>query len=266
MALPGGSFTVVNASGHFTDEATQAIVGQIAGQITAVFEGFMDEETRRLLNILPALNAQTLALHAEVTSQKDQIAQIIGSLETLTAQLNDQIPESKRAQAAAADTLEALSKRVQEVSDKLKQSFAEVEAQLGEMKIQSEATSSAQRDIHAVAARQKADLDNVRLEVGKCVTETLASVQAQAASGDGGKGGGGGAPREREAPQLNDPKKNEVESLSDTMSKAAFVLWRDNLDLHLEGCNDFGMSTPEMHKFVRLHTRIIDRAAMLEFY
>ena len=33
-----------------------------------------------------------------------------------------------------------------------------------------------------------------------------------------------------------------------------------------EGCNDFGMGTPEMLKFLRLHTRIIDRAAMLEFY
>ena len=50
------------------------------------------------------------------------------------------------------------------------------------------------------------------------------------------------------------------------MSKAAFVLWRDNLDLHLEGCNEFGMGTPEMLKLVRLHTRIIDRAAMTVFY
>ena len=42
------------------------------------------------------------------------------------------------------------------------------------------------------------------------------------------------------------------------MSKAAFVRWRDNLDFHLEGCNDFGTGTPEMLKFVRLHTRIIE--------
>ena len=89
-----------------------------------------------------------------MTSQKVQIAQIIGLLETLTTQINDQIPESKRAQAAAADTLEALSKRDQEVSDKLKQSFSAVETQLGEMKVQSEATSSAQRDIHTVVARR----------------------------------------------------------------------------------------------------------------
>ena len=69
------------------------------------------------------------------------------------------------------------------------------------------------------------------MEVGKYVQETLASVHAQSTSGDGDKGGGGVAPREREAPQINDPTKKEVDPLSDTMSKAAFVLWRDNLDL-----------------------------------
>ena len=217
MALPGGSFSVINASGHFTNEATQAIVSQIAGQITAAFEGLLDPERKRLLNTLPALNAQTQALHAEMETQQGQIASIISELATITTQLNDQIPESKKAQAAAADTLEALTKRDQEVSDKLKQSFTDVGSQFGEMRIQSEATSSAQRDIHTVVARQKADLDNVRLEVGKYATETLASVHTQVAGG--GKGGGGGAPREREAPQLNDPKKNEVESLSDTMSE-----------------------------------------------
>ena len=103
----------------------------------------------------------------------------------------------------------------------------------------------------------------MRLENGKYVSETLASVNAQVAGS--GKGGGGSAPREREAPQLNDPKKNEVDTLSDSMSKAAFVLWRDNLDLHLEGCNDFGMGTGEMLKLVRLHPRIIDRTAMNDF-
>ena len=120
--------------------------------------------------------------------------------------------------------------------------------------------------MHTVVARHKADLDNVRMEVGKYVQETLASVHAQSTSGDGGKGVGGVAPRQREAPQLNGPKKNEVDSLSDTMSNAASVLWRDNLALQLEGCNDFGMGTPKMLKVVRLHTRIIDRVAMLEFY
>ena len=53
MALPGGSFNVVDSSGHFTDEATQAIVNQIAGQITESFGGWLDPERKRLLDILP---------------------------------------------------------------------------------------------------------------------------------------------------------------------------------------------------------------------
>ena len=42
------------------------------------------------------------------------------------------------------------------------------------------------------------------------------------------------------------------------LSKAAFVLWRDNLYLHLEGCNHFCMGIADMLKCVRLHPRIID--------
>ena len=77
------------------------------------------------------------------------------------------------------------------------------------------------------------------MEVGKYATEVLASVQAT--GGGGGKGGGDFVRSEREGPQLNDPKKNEVEMLVDNMTEASFVLWHDNLELHLEGCNDFGM-------------------------
>ena len=199
MPFPGGSFAVLRASGGCTDEATTAIVDQIAGQITAVFEVFLDSERKRLLNTLPALNAQMVV-------QQGQIASIIGELSPVTQQLNNQIPGVEGAQATASATLEALSKRDQEVFDKLKESFANVEARLIEVKVQSEGTSSAQRYVHTVVARQKSGLDNVRLEVGKYVTETLASVHAQATSGGGGNGNGS-ALREREAPQLNDPKK-----------------------------------------------------------
>ena len=108
------------------------------------------------------------------------------------------------------------------------------------MKIQSEAVTGAQREIHIVVDRQKAGLENVRLEVGKYVIEVLAIVQTTGGSG-GGKGGGDVVRSEREGTQLNDPQKNEVEILADKMTKASPVLWRDNLDLHLKGSNDFGM-------------------------
>jgi hypothetical protein len=200
-------------------------------------------------------------------SHSSRLDAIASELVTIRDQLNEQIPESKRAQSAATETLEQLAKRDKEVSDKLKESFTQLETQSSEMRIQSEATRAAQDDIHTVVARQKADLDGVRAEVGTYVRETLASIhEGVAGGGKGGSDSAPHAPRERDAPQLNDPKQNKVEDLTDSMRKAAFVLWRDDLDLHLEGCNEFGMGTPEMLKYVRLHSRIIDRAAMTTFY
>ena len=69
-----------------------------------------------------------------------------------------------------------------------------------------------------------------------------ADQQGQALRGGEGKGG-----------RLNDPKKCEVDSLTDVMSKAAFCLWRDNLDLYLEEFSDFAMGTNIFLKKVRLH-------------
>ena len=106
MAFPGGNVAVFNASGIFTDEATQALVDQIAIQITAAFEGFLDPERKRLLNTLPALNDQTQQLNAQMVIQQGQIASIIGELSTVTQQLNDLIPGVEKAQAAASATLE----------------------------------------------------------------------------------------------------------------------------------------------------------------
>ena len=50
------------------------------------------------------------------------------------------------------------------------------------------------------------------------------------------------------------------------MSKAAFVLWRDNHDTHLEGFNNFGLGTNALLKRVRLHPAIINRTAVNGFY
>ena len=143
----------------FTDKATVAIVAQIAGQITAKFQEFLGPYGQRLLNTLPGnLDEDRL--------QKGQVEAIITEMAALTQQLNEQIPGVECAQAAATASLQELAKRDREVSDKLKESFAQVKAQLAEMKILSEAVSGAQREIHIVVARQKADLESVRMEVG----------------------------------------------------------------------------------------------------
>ena len=89
MAFPGGNFAVVNpATLGFTDEATAAIVAQIAGQITAKLRDFLGAEGQQLPNTLPAILE-------EVKLQKTQVVAIIGDQATLTEQLNSRIPEIK---------------------------------------------------------------------------------------------------------------------------------------------------------------------------
>ena len=56
MAFPGGNFAVVNpANLGFTEDATAAIVAQIAGQIKAKFQDFLGADGQQPLNTLPAI-------------------------------------------------------------------------------------------------------------------------------------------------------------------------------------------------------------------
>ena len=184
MAFQGGVH--INGAGAFTDEAATAISVQIAAQINAWEAQFMNLERRTLLDTIGPLGLKMDTIASTLESHSSRLDSIAAELVTTVDQLNEQIPEGKRTQAAATATLEQLAKRDKEVSDKLKESFTQLETQISEMRIQSEATRAAQGDIHTVVARQKADLDGVRTEVGKYVRETLASVQEQVASG--GKG------------------------------------------------------------------------------
>ena len=54
--------------------------------------------------------------------------------------------------------------------------------------------------------------------------------------------------------RLHDARKSEVADLTDGMSKAAFVLWRENLDLHLKEFSEFGLGINDVLKKIRLHT------------
>ena len=92
-------------------------------------------------------------------------------------------------------------------------------------------------------AKQQQDMEGIELDIERYVVSSMATIassvqsnqgpvdqQGQALRGGEGKGG-----------RLNDAKKMDVDSLTDVMSKAAFCLWRDNLDLYLEEFSDFGM-------------------------
>ena len=63
-----------------------------------------------------------------------------------------------------------------EVSDNLKESFAQVDSQLNDVKLQATTVASMQEQIHGVVAKQKYDLENVRHEVEAFVRNAVASV------------------------------------------------------------------------------------------
>ena len=53
--------------------------------------------------------------------------------------------------------------------------------------------------------------------------------------------------------------------LTDGLTRAQFVLWRDNIDLHPEEFPDFGIGTNHMLKLVRLHSNIVQVSDLEKF-
>ena len=131
MAFQGGAH--VTAAGVFTDEAASIIAAQIASQITQWEATFFNQERRTLLDTIGPVGEKAKVIAEAVESHASRLDAIASELSIIRDQLNEQIPESKRAQKSAEETLEQLGKRDKEVSDKLKESFAKIETQMSEM-------------------------------------------------------------------------------------------------------------------------------------
>ena len=157
--------------------------------------------------------------------------------------------------AGLETSIAALEKRDREISEKLNSSFRSIDTQLEGVSLQASTVKSMQDGTHNVVAKQQKDMEGMKLDIESYVVNAMANIassvqanqgpadqQGQALRGGEGKGG-----------RLNDPKKCEVDSLTDVMSKAAFCLWRDNLDRYLEEFPDFGMGANIFLKRVRLH-------------
>ena len=84
----------------------------------------MNVERRTLLDTIGPLGVMMDEIAGKLDSHAGRLDAIAAELVTTVAQLSSQIPESKRVQSAADEALQQLSKRDKEVSDKLKQSFA----------------------------------------------------------------------------------------------------------------------------------------------
>ena len=82
----------------------------------------------------------------------------------------------------------------------------------------------------------------LKAEVGDFVRASIASVGTQ----QGGPTAGGGGRK-----KLNEPRDSKIDSIADGISKAAFTLYRENLELHLEEFAEFGPGIGPLLKLVR---------------
>ena len=138
---------------------------------------------------------------------------------------------------------------------------------IAEVAIKSSTVGSIQASIHDVVARQCLDLDNAKADIERAVIDARARIDVLTQGNGGSKGSGFRDQREREGPKLNDARKSEVSALRDTMSKAAFVFWRDHLAMHLEDFVDYGIGTNLFLEQVRLHAEgILTHQDLQNFY
>ena len=99
----------------------------------------------------------------------------------------------------------------------------------------------------------------MKVDVGNCVRSSPEGIREAAGPSRASSG-----PGARDS-KLNYPKKSEVDVLSDDLSKAKLVLWRDNLDLHLEEFPDFGPGIDGVLRKVRLQHSLVKPKDISEF-
>ena len=193
-----------------------------------------DELTQFVRNVIiqqfgeeALVNVDKLKKHfPEYELLKTALAEVKSEVETVTAQLDQSFPElvkllaqAKAASQTLASSVSGLETRDREISEKLNVTFAKIDAQIESVQLQASAVENTGQDML-----------KLRNDVQSYVSGAFASLQQKNQDG-------GGAPHEaRETPgsKLNTPSKSEVSELSDRLTRAQFVLWRDNLDLHLE--------------------------------
>ena len=82
------------------------------------------------------------------------------------------MPEIGKAQILLEGSLAELTRRDAEVSDKLKISFAAIEARLAEVTVKASAVDGVQSSIHTVAAKQEQERVDAKVETEKAPSAT----------------------------------------------------------------------------------------------
>ena len=138
------------------------------------------------------------------------------------------------------------------MSAKLKSSFDQIDAQMESVQLQGATVASIQEGVHGVVVKQQHDMEKMRADVERCMANAIATITSN--TPDQSHSGHVFQLRDGGGPKLNDARKSEVADLTDGITKAAFVLWRENLDLHLEEFPEFCPGINDVLKKIRLHT------------
>ena len=172
-----------------------------------------------------------LRVKGELEMTKGQLASVLPQLErTSQASIADLESRASIANAQLTASIDDLEKRDQEMSAKLKSTFEQIDAQMENVQLQGATVASIQEGVHSVVVKQQLDMEKARVDVERYLADAMAAIASKQA--DQSQGEQRFQPRGGEGPRLNDARKSEVADLTDGMTKAACVLWRENLDLH----------------------------------
>ena len=205
------------------------------------------------LKILPELIIEVRTLpevKASVKSLEENLGNLRTKLDEIVPSIKGEVDKMNAGQATLQSTLTQLDTRNAEITAAINKSFTQIDEQVAKVKVQSDAAAMMQQTIHDISAKQLHDIHSVRSDVERFVISSMERVRSEVTGGDGG-----GRPERGEGRglKLNDPKKSEVDALTDNMSPGAFALWRANLDLHLEEFGEFGPGVDVVLRGVRMY-------------
>ena len=199
------------------------------GKLTKLFPGY-DE-----------LTVQFTLVKTELETIKSQLEQSLPKLaDAVLEGINDLGKRAGAAHAGLTTSIGGLETRDREISEKLVATLSKIDSQLEAVQLQAATVSSMQEGIHGLVAKQQQDMERVRLDVERSVANAIATIAPNTQPSQGPGEQQGREQRDGGGGRLNDPKKCEVDAPTDNMSKVAFCLRRDNLDLYLEEFPDLG--------------------------
>ena len=120
-----------------------------------------------------------VSVKKELDVIKSQLEGVLPQLERISqASISDLEKRAGVANTQLTASIEALEKRDQEISDKLKEIFQKIDTQLESVQLQASTVSSMQASIRGVVLKQQHDMETIRVDVERYVANAIATIAA----------------------------------------------------------------------------------------